>query len=86
MTSKEKILAQQGPSQSNQDTMWSLKLSDENKAKIKSIIKGALIAGAGLALVSAAEALKVADFGDNQALAVAVASILVNVGKVLAKL
>lgn len=63
-----------------------LTLSAETKGKIKSIVKGAVVAGLGLALVTAAEALKVADFGKYDDVAVAIASVLVNIGKVIAKL
>lgn len=58
-------------------------MSPDTKAKLYKIAKGACIAGLGAALVAVAEMLKVTEFGEWTPWAVAGASILLNVAKVL---
>ena len=62
---------------------FSIKLSEETKAKLYKIAKGAAIAGLGAALVAVAEMLGAMEFGAWTPWAVALASVLVNAAKVV---
>ena len=52
-----------------------------NKEDLNKILKGALIALSGALLTYLAEIPEMVDFGDYQAIIVAVFSVLVNVGR-----
>lgn len=61
-------------------------ISPETKAKLKSILKGAAIAGAAALLVSLSEALTQADFGSWTPWLQALAGVLLNIVKVIKNL
>ena len=60
-----------------------MKLSEETKAKLYKIAKGAAIAALGASLVAVAEMLGAMEFGAWTPWAVALASILIYLAKVM---
>ena len=61
-------------------------MSEEMKAKVVKILKGAAIAALAAGLTTGAQLLTQTDFGSKTPLVMFLASVLVNAAKVMAKL